>query len=143
MNTVRHILQVKGFDLWTVTPDITVFDGLRIMADKDIGALLVVEHDKLLGIFTERHYARKIVLLGKTSQKTPIRDVMSTTLVPIHPDQTVEEALALMSEKKVHYLPVMEGDHLLGILSIGDAVTSIIFHQLVTIRSLEVKAHWP
>lgn len=143
MNTVRHILQVKGFDLWIVTPDISVFDGLRRMADKDIGALLVVEHEKLLGIFTERDYARKIVLLGKTSQKTPIRDIMSTTFYPIHPDQTVEEALTLMSEKRVHYLPVMEGDNLLGLISIGDAVTNIIFRQRATIRLLEEKAARP
>ncbi len=139
MNTVRHILQVKGNDVWSTTPRTTVYDALRMMADKNVGALLVMEGEKVMGIFSERDYARKVVLQGRSSKETKVSEIMTSKLVTIHPDQTIEEAMELMTNKRVRHLPVLEDDRLLGMISIGDVLREIIYVQLVTIRQMEDK----
>jgi CBS domain-containing protein len=139
IQTVRHILEVKGTDVWSIGPNATVFDALRLMADKDVGALLVMEDDKVVGIISERDYARKIILHGKSSKETLVREIMSTSLYTIHPDQTVEEAMELMTNKRVRHLPVMEGDKLVGMISIGDVVKNIIYRQREIIKSMSQK----
>ncbi len=139
MNTVRHILQVKGYDVWSTTPRTTVFDALRMMADKNVGALLVMDGEKVVGIFSERDYARKVVLQGRSSKETSVSEIMTSKLVTIHPDQTIEEAMEFMTNKRVRHLPVMEDDHLLGMISIGDVLREIIYVQLNTIRQMEEK----
>ncbi len=139
MNTIRHILQVKGYDVWSTTPRTTVFDALRMMADKNVGALLVMDGEKVMGIFSERDYARKVVLQGRSSKDTQVSEIMTSKLVTIHPDQTIEEAMELMTNKRVRHLPVMEDEHLLGMISIGDVLREIIYVQLSTIRQLEDK----
>ncbi len=135
--TVRHILQIKGSDIWSISPEATVYDALRLMSDKDIGALMVIEDDHLIGIISERDYARKIILQGKTSRETKVREIMSPIEYTIHPEQTIDECMDLMTRKRLRHLPVMEGDHLLGVVSIGDVVYSIITRQRRTIRKYE------
>jgi CBS domain-containing protein len=136
ITTARHLLEVKGPDVWTITPDVSVYDALRMMADKDVGALLVMVGDKLAGIISERDYARKIILMGKTSKETLVSEIMSTRLFTLHPDQTVEEAMELMSHRHVRHLPVVDGEEVLGVISIGDVVNNIIHRQRETIKSL-------
>jgi CBS domain-containing protein len=137
MNTVRHILQVKGDYIWSISPEATVYEALRMMANKDVGALAVMEGERLVGIISERDYARKVILHGKASKDTLVREIMTTELYPVHPDQTVEECMELMTYKRTRYLPVMEGDRLLGIISIGDVVKDIISRQRRIISTLE------
>lgn len=139
MTTIRHILEVKGNDLWNIGPKATVYDALRMMSDKGIGALLVMEGDQMVGIMSERDYARKVVLLGKTSRETRVDEIMSNKVFTIHPDQTVEEAMDLMTEKHIRHLPVVEDEKVLGIISIGDVVKAIIFKQREAIREMEDK----
>lgn len=136
ITTARHLLEVKGPDVWSISPDSTVFDALRMMADKGVGALLVMEGDKLAGIISERDYARKIILQGKTSRDTLVREIMSSKLFTIHPDQTVEEAMEMMTHHHVRHLPVVADDHCIGVISIGDVVNNIIHRQRETIKSL-------
>lgn len=140
MNTVRHILQIKGFDVWSIRPEQTVFEALRLMADKGVGALLVLDGDALLGIITERDYARKVILLGKSSKDTPVRQIMSSPVFTIHPDQTVEEAQQMMVEKRVRHLPVMEDGQIIGVISIGDVLRHIISRQRKALREMEERA---
>lgn len=139
MNTVRHILQVKGHDVWSTTPRTTVYDALRMMADKNVGALLVMDGEQVVGIFSERDYARKVVLQGRSSKETQVSEIMTSKLITIHPDQTIEEAMELMTNKRVRHLPVLENDHLQGMISIGDVLREIIYVQLVAIRQMEDK----
>lgn len=139
MRTVRHLLELKGGDAWSITPDATVYDALRLMADKDVGALLVMVKDDLVGIFSERDYARKIILHGKSSKETLVREVMTDKLFTIHPDQTMDECMELMTEKHVRHLPVMIDKHVMGVISIGDVVKDIIIRQRKTISNLESK----
>ena len=139
MSTAMNLLQIKGYDVWSVSPDTIVFDALRLMADKDIGALLVMENDRLVGILSERDYARKIVLFGKSSHDTRVREIMTEEVITIHPMQTAHECMALMTEKRVRHLPVMEGERVLGMISIGDVVRDIIYSQREAIKSLEDK----
>ncbi|WP_249779858.1 CBS domain-containing protein [Bradyrhizobium sediminis] len=136
MTSVRQLLDHKGRKIWSIHPDATVFDAVAKMAEKDVGSLLVMEDDKLVGIITERHYARNVVLKGKTSPATPVRDIMERRVVIARPEQTVEQCMALMSDKRVRHLPVFEGKKLVGIVSIGDLVKSIIGDQKFTIDQL-------
>jgi CBS domain-containing protein len=137
MITVKQILDEKGYQVWTVPPETKVFDALKLMADKGIGALIVFEKGDVVGIISERDYARKIVLLGRHSQDTPVRDIMSTHIYGVHFDTTAEECMALMTDKHIRHLPVCKGEKLAGIVSIGDVVKAIITHQKVTIENLE------
>jgi CBS domain-containing protein len=141
MTTVRHVLDQKGHDVHVIHPDATVFDALRLMSERNIGALVVLEADKLVGIITERHYAREIVLKGRTSPRTLVRDIMSTKLVCARPDQSVEECMAQMTTKVVRHLPVLEHGRLAGIISIGDLVKNIIGDQKFIIEQLEHYIH--
>lgn len=136
MTMVRQLLKEKGHNIFTVGPDETVFDAIRKMADENIGSLVVCEGKKLIGIITERHYARNVFLKGRASPSTLVKDVMETQVVFVRPDQTVDECMAVMSEKRVRHLPVMDQGKLIGIISIGDLVKHIISDQKFTIDQL-------
>ncbi|MGA8967755.1 MAG: CBS domain-containing protein [Pseudolabrys sp.] len=136
MTTVRQLLKEKGHNIFTVGPDETVFDAIRKMADENIGSLVVCEGKKLIGIITERHYARNVFLKGRASPSTLVKDVMETQVVFVRLDQTVDECMAVMSEKRVRHLPVMDQGKLIGIISIGDLVKHIISDQKFTIDQL-------
>ena len=118
--TARHIIQQKGRNVWTIDPDATVLDALAEMAEKDVGSLVVMDGEKLVGIITERHYSRNVILKGKRSATTFVKDIMEQNVVHVRPDQSVELCMALMTEKRVRHLPVVEGDKVIGIVSIGD-----------------------
>ena len=138
MKTVKELLRNKGYQVWSIGPDATVYEALSLMAEKDVGALLVLDNtSQLMGILSERDYARKIVLKGKTSRETPVREIMTGKVVWVHPDQTIEECMALMTNKRVRHLPVMEEGRLLGVISIGDVVKDIISEQEFVIEQLE------
>ncbi len=136
MQTINQLLQTKGPQVETVAADATVFEALTIMADKGIGALVVLQDNKPAGLFSERDYARNIILKGRTSKQTKVSEVMSSHVVVAHPDQSVEECMAIMTEKRVRHLPVMQGDELIGIISIGDLVKAIIENQQFMIEQL-------
>jgi CBS domain-containing protein len=137
MKTIRQILKKKGRKIWTITPQTSVFDALQVMAEKDIGALMVVDGKALVGVFSERDYARKVILLGRSSKKILVREIMSSPPIFIEPDYIIEQGLALMSLKHVRHLPVMENDRLVGVVTIGDLVKSLIDEQKVVIDNLE------
>jgi CBS domain-containing protein len=139
IHNVHHLLEIKGPDVWSITPDATVYDALRMMADKGVGALLVMQGDQLVGIISERDYARKIILQGKTSKETLVSEIMSTKLFTVHPDQTVDEAMELMTNKRVRHLPVVANDVVCGVISIGDVVKNIIYRQREMIKNLSNK----
>lgn len=141
MTIVRHVLDKKGHNVHLIDPDASVFDALKVMAENDIGSLVVLEGDKLVGIITERHYAREVVLKGKTSPGTLVRDIMSTKVDCARPDQSVEECMAIMTEQAVRHLPVLEHGRVVGIISIGDMVNSIIGDQKFIIEQLEHYIH--
>lgn len=137
MRTVKRVLDAKGHEVYSTTPDATVFDALAEMAERDVGALVVLEADRVVGIFSERDYARKIILVGKSSRETPVRDVMTGRVVYARPDLTLEECLALMTDKRIRHLPVIDGEELCGVVSIGDLVKGIIAEQRFIISQLE------
>jgi CBS domain-containing protein len=137
MKTIRSILKVKGRKTWKISLDSSVFNALQMMAEKDIGALLVVDAKTLVGVFSERDYARKVILHGKSSKEIQVREIMSSPPIFVEPDNTVEQGLAIMSAKHIRHLPVMEKDRLIGIVTIGDLVRSLINEQKVVIDHLE------
>ena len=138
MMTIDELLRTKdGKEVWSVSPDTAVYKALQEMAQKDIGAVLVVERDALAGIFSERDYARKIVLKGKSSLDTPVREVMTPEIVTITPEYTVEECMTLMTDHHIRHLPVLRNGRLVGLVSIGDIVKAIITGQAKIINSLE------
>jgi CBS domain-containing protein len=141
MKTISQLLQAKGGEIHSIAPDARVFDALRLMADKNVGALVVLDNGKLAGIFSERDYARKVILLGKSSHDIPVRDIMTGKVITVHPGQTVGECMALMTEKRIRHLPVTEGERLIGVLSIGDLVKEVIAEQEQTIKQLESYIH--
>ena len=137
MITVKQILAEKGSQVWTISQDANVFSALKLMAEKGVGALIVLENDRCVGMMSERDYARKIALLGKQSQDTPVRDIMSTKIYVVGPETTAEECMALMTDKRIRHLPVFRDDKLVGIVSIGDVVKAVIDEQKFTIKNLE------
>jgi CBS domain-containing protein len=137
MHTVAEVLTFKGSDVWSVPPEASVREALEIMAQRDIGALLVMKDDKLCGIFSERDYARKVVLAGKASKDTPVSEVLTAKVLWVPPERTVEECMALMTDKHIRHLPVLEGERVVGMLSIGDVVRSLIWQQQFIIGELE------
>jgi CBS domain-containing protein len=137
MFIVRQILEAKGYDVWAVRPDTTIYEALQLLAEKGIGAVLVMENDELVGIFSERDYARKVVLEGKSSRHTPVQDGMTDRVIYVRPDQSVEACMALMTKHHIRHLPVLEGDRVVGVISIGDVVKSVISQQANTIHHLE------
>ena len=136
MKTVKEILQVKGYDTWSVAPDVPVYDALKLMADKNVGAVLVIDAGNLVGIMSERDYARKVILKGKSSKEIPVREIMTEKVLCMRPDQTIKECMALMTDKRVRHLPILEDDRLIGVISIGDVVNSIISEQEYVIERL-------
>ena len=140
MSTLRHILQLKGNDVWSISPSATVFEALRLMADKDVGALLVMEADHLVGMISERDYARKVILQGKASRDTLVGEIMTSKVITIHPDQTVQECMGLMNDHRIRHVPVVdEGEHVLGMVSIGDVLKDIIYVQKRRIKEMETR----
>lgn len=126
MHTVRDIIRNKGKEIWHVSPDTKVIDALRLMADKNIGAVLVLEDNKVKGIFSERDYARKVVLRDQSSKDLDVKDIMSSKVIFITPDRNADECMALMHGKKIRHLPVYENDELQGVISIGDVVKTVL-----------------
>ena len=138
MRSVSDILKIKGHEIWSVAPDSTVLAALELMAEKNIGAVMVLVGQELQGIFSERDYARKIILKGKTSAATLVSEAMTERVAYVGPHNTLEECMALMTEKHFRHLPVMEGNRLLGLISIGDVVKEIISNQKIEIKQLEI-----
>jgi len=141
---VADILEEKKQEVFSVTPDTMVFDAIKLMVEKNIGAVLVVNENRLEGIFTERDYMKKIILKGIASKETPVKDVMTKKMAYISPDTSLEEGLAIMNEKKCRHLPVFENKELLGVISIGDLGRRIIIDQKITINNLNeyIAGNW-
>ena len=137
MTTVKQLLQTKSSDVWTISPDASVKDALERMAEKNVGALLVVESEELVGIISERDYARCSLRKEAVLMTTPVREIMTTRVIYVRPEQTIEACMALMTDKRVRHLPVLADDQLVGIVSIGDVVKAIISHQEFIIEQLE------
>lgn len=135
--SINEILDHKGNAVWTVSPDNTVFEAIQLMSEKNVGALLVTERGRLVGIVSERDYTRKVALKGKTSKDLHVRDIISDKVLSVTPQHTVEECLRLMTENRVRHLPVLDGETLLGVVSIGDLVNWVISAQGTTIQQLE------
>jgi CBS domain-containing protein len=137
MTSVAHLLHAKGHAVWSIPPDASVYEAIKVMADKEVGALLVVEAQRLVGIVSERDYARKVILQGKSSRDTPVREIMTDKVFYVRPEQTVEECMAVMTAHRIRHLPVLDDDHLLGVVSIGDLVKALLSEQEVRIQQLE------
>jgi len=137
MITVRDILRAKGQQVWWISPDATVFSALELMAEKNIGALVALDGESLAGIFSERDYARKVILKGKASKEISVRAIMTSEVTTVGPSQSVDECMALMTDKRIRHLPVFEGEKLVGLISIGDVVKAVISEREFTIKQLE------
>ena len=135
--TVKFLLQRKGHDIWSISANETVSNALQLMADKDVGALLVFDGSQFAGIFSERDYARRVFLQGKSADQTLVAEIMTRNVIFIQSSQTVAECMALMTEKHIRHLPVLEDDQVIGVISIGDVVKEIIFEQEFVIEQLE------
>jgi CBS domain-containing protein len=138
MKTVAEILKAKGDStVYSIAPSATVFEAVKLMAEKNVGALLVMEGEQIVGVVTERDYARKVVLMARSSKDTPLRDVMTSAVIYVQPSQTSEECMALMTESRVRHLPVIDSGKLVGLISIGDIVKGIISEQNFIIEQLQ------
>jgi len=137
MGKVRNLLQTKGNEIFAVEPSIMVYRAIELMCEKNIGGLLIVENKKLVGIFTERDYARKLILRGKSSKDTPIRDLMTSNLITVTPDTSVDDCMRVMTGRKIRHLPVLDNGQLVGLISIGDVVRFVIEEQKSIIEHLE------
>jgi CBS domain-containing protein len=141
MITVGQILSEKGNSVWSVSPETYVVDALKEMAARDVGALLVMDHERLLGIVSERDHARKVGAAGRSPSETSVKEIMSTDLVTVHPPQAIGQCMTLMTERHVRHLPVLETGRVVGVISIGDVVKAVISEQEETIRQLEKYIH--
>lgn len=137
MKKVKELLREKGPGVWSIGPDASVYDAITLMAEKNVGALLVLEDNRLVGVVSERDYARKVILAGRSSTDARVSDVMTSRVVFADPAETVEECMALMTDKHIRHLPVMEDGELLGMVSIGDLVKAVIAEQKFIIEQLE------
>jgi len=137
MKKIKELLQNKGGDIWSVSPDSSVLDAIKLMAEKGIGALMVLENGKPVGIISERDYARKVILMGRSSQDTRVSEIMSSPLIFTDVEQTVEDCMTLMTDNRIRHLPVLDNNELAGVISIGDLVKTIIDEQKFTIKQLE------
>jgi len=137
MKRVKDVLEVKGNDVWSIEPGASVYEAMKLMADKEVGALMVIEGTELVGIISERDYARKVILEGRSSRTTQVREIMTSRPVCAEPEQNIEECMVVMTERRVRHLPVIDGGRLIGVISIGDLVKSIITEQRFIIEQLE------
>lgn len=137
MKVVKDVLQAKGHQVWSITPDATVYDALTLMAEKNVGALVVLEGGRVVGIISERDYARKVILKGKASKDLQVREIMTHRVVCVRPEQTMAECMVLMTDKHIRHLPVLVDDRLAGLVSIGDVVKAIIAEKEFIIEQLE------
>ncbi len=137
MKTVEYVLEAKGRDVWSISPDASVYNAIELMAEKEVGALLVLEAGKMVGIVSERDYTRKVILKGRASKDTPVRDIMTTHVIYTHAGETVENCMALMTAKRIRHLPVLNGAKLVGVVSLRDLVKAIIAEQASLIKQLE------
>lgn len=135
--TVNQILSEKGHEVWSASPETTVFDALKSMSKKEVGALVVLDNQEVVGIFSERDYARMVILEGKSSKDLPVQEIMTRRVIFVKPENTTDECMALMTDKHIRHLPVVEDDELVGIISIGDVVKAIISQQELIIEQLE------
>jgi CBS domain-containing protein len=134
LRTVNDILQLKGREIWAVAPETTVYEALQLMADKGIGAVVVMADHRLMGVMSERDYARKVILLGKASRDTAVREIMTEKVITVFPSTSVEECMALMTQRRIRHLPVTDEGNLIGLISIGDVVKAIISEQQFVIE---------
>jgi CBS domain-containing protein len=141
MKSLKQLISAKGGQLYSIRPDAKVIEALKLMAQKDVGALVVLEGEKLAGILSERDYARKVILHGKSSQDIAVRDIMTAGVVTVDPEHTVEACMGLMTQRRIRHLPVVENDKLVGLVSIGDLVKEVIADQEQTIKQLESYIH--
>ena len=141
MKTVAQMLEGKAQRLLSVPPEATVYDALQLMAQADVGALVVLDGERLAGIFSERDYARKVILFGKSSKETLVREIMTEKVLCVRPDQTVDQCMALMTDKRVRHLPVLDHKRVTGVISIGDVVKEVISEQRFMIEQLENYIH--
>ena len=141
MKNLKQLLSIKGGQVYSVRPEAKVIEALQLMAQKDVGALVVMDGGKLAGIISERDYARKVILQGKSSQDLAVRDIMTVAVVTVDPAQSIEECMALVTQRRVRHLPVCEGEKLVGLVSIGDLVKEVIAEQEQTIKQLESYIH--
>ncbi|MBV8876280.1 MAG: CBS domain-containing protein [Gammaproteobacteria bacterium] len=141
MMNVRQLLDRKGREVFSVSPAAAVLEAIRMMAERHVGALLVMQGDELTGIVSERDYARKVILKGRSSADTPVRDIMSTPVLTVQPEATVEKCMQLMTDHRVRHLPVVEGRRVVGMVSIGDLVKAVIADQQQQIQQLESYIH--
>jgi len=136
METVRHILEGKGHAVYSLPPEASVYDAIALMADKGVGAVLVMREGRLAGIVSERDYARKVILKGKLSKETRLEEIMTSPVITVGPDQTVDECMRIVTDRRIRHLPVLDGDKVVGMVSIGDLVRAIIAAQEATIHQL-------
>jgi CBS domain-containing protein len=136
-DTIESILKYKGGEIWSVAPDHSVYEAIETMADKGVGALLVISEGELVGIISERDYTRKVILKGRSSKDTQVKEIMTSPVIRVTQHQTVDECMAIMTNQRVRHLPVIQGNHLLGVVSIGDLVKWIIKEQEEMIQQLE------
>ena len=141
MNFVSQILKIKGDKVWSIAPNETTYKALQLMSEKKLGALLVIDKGKVIGIFTERDYARKVILKGKSSKTTPVSELMTKEVLYVDPGTSVEDCMALMTKKRVRYLPVMEKKQLVGLVTVGDVVNQLVEDQKFKIQELERYIH--
>ena len=137
MTSIQQLLESKGSEFWSTTPDASVYEALQLLAEKNIGALVVLQNEELAGVVSERDYARKVVLSEKTSIETPVKEIMTEEVITIGAETTVDEAMALMTDKHIRHLPVVEGGTVVGIVSIGDLVKAAIADREFTINQME------
>jgi CBS domain-containing protein len=142
---VRAVLNNKGSQVWSISPDTIVYDAIEFLAEKNVGALPVIDGEKLVGMFSERDYTRKVILKGKSSKESTVREIMFSPVTAVTPEHTVEECLRIMTDKRIRHLPVVQGDKVLGLISIGDLVNWTISAQNATIDHLEnyIAGHYP
>jgi len=137
MITVGQVLKEKGDRIWSVSPDTMVYEALTLMAEKNLGAVLVMDGARIAGMFSERDYARKVILEGKSSKETPVKEIMTKDVLFVRPGHSIEDCMALMTDKRTRHFPVMEGEQLVGVISIGDVVKAIISEHQFVIKQME------
>jgi len=141
MKTVQQLLESKRYSVVSVSPADTVLEALKVMAEKEIGAVIVIENEHLVGIFSERDYARKVVLQGKSSKDTPVREIMTEKVVCVRQEKTIEDCMGLMTDKRIRHLPVLEHKKVIGVISIGDVVKEMLYEKEFVIKQLESYIH--